>query len=106
MGNTYPDIKKEPYQTWRHRIEAKLNLILHNQEIAMKEFDDLSATVDQLIAADEAETTLLVSIKASLDALLANPTGVSPTDVTALRDRVAAELDKVTAATTANTPTT
>jgi len=67
----------------------------------MKEFDDLTTTVDALIAADEAETSLLVSIKASLDALLANPTGVSPTEVTALRDKVAAELAKVQAATTA-----
>lgn len=70
----------------------------------MKEFDDLSATVASLIAADEAETTLLVSIKASLDALLANPTGVSPTEVTALRDLVAAELVKVQAATAAVSP--
>lgn len=70
----------------------------------MKEFDDLTATVDALIAADEAENALLTSIKASLDALLANPQGVSPTDVTALRDRVAAELDKVNAAIAANSP--
>lgn len=71
----------------------------------MKEFDDLSAEVDVLVEQDTNIIALLVSIKASLDALLANPTGVSPTEVTALRDRVAAEVAKVQAAVTANTET-
>lgn len=70
----------------------------------MKEFDDLTATVDALIAADEAENTLLAQILAELNALLANPTGVSPTEVTALRDKVAAELTKVNAAIASATP--
>lgn len=74
------------------------------KEMIMKEFDDLTATVDALIAADEAENTLLAQILAELNALLANPTGVSPTEVTALRDKVAAELVKVNAAVAAATP--
>lgn len=70
----------------------------------MQEFDDLTTTVNNLIAADEVENTLLASIKSELDALLLNPNGVTATDVTALRDKVAAELDKVNAAIQAASP--
>jgi hypothetical protein len=70
----------------------------------MQQFDDLTTTVNALIAADEAENTLLASLVVELNALLANPTGVSATDVTALRDKVQAELDKVNAAIGAATP--
>lgn len=63
----------------------------------MSAFDDLTAAVDNLIAADEAENTLLASISSQLNAILANPTGVDPTAVTALRDAVNAELVKVNA---------
>lgn len=70
----------------------------------MQQFDDLTTTVNNLIAADEAENTLLASLVVELNALLANPQGVSPTDVTALRDKVQAELDKVNAAIGAANP--
>jgi len=64
----------------------------------MQEFDDLTTAVNNLIAADEAENTLLTAVLAQLNQLLSNPTGVSPTEVTALRDKVAAELAKVNTA--------
>lgn len=63
----------------------------------MQDFTDLTTAVNNLIAADEAENTLLASISSQLNALLANPTGVDPTAVTALRDQVNAELAKVNA---------
>lgn len=70
----------------------------------MQEFDDLTTSVNALIAADEQENTLLGSILQELNTLLANPTGVSPTEVTALRDKVATELGNVNAAIAAATP--
>lgn len=86
-------------------ISGQLSRIQRNQrkfkEFVMQEFDDLKTAVATLIADDEAETTLLKAVKAQLDALLANPQGVSPTEVTALRDAVAAEIAKVEAATAA-----
>lgn len=64
-------------------------------------FADLTASVDALIEADEAENTLLATISNELNTILANPTGVDPQALSDLRDAVNAELVKVNAAVTA-----
>ena len=86
-----------------YRISLSVHLIKEFRKMT-KEFDDLSAAVDALVAADETENALLAAIKAQLDAILGNPGGVSATEVTALRDKVAAELAKVNAAIDAASP--
>lgn len=66
------------------------------------ELDALSANVDALITAAEAETTLLTSIKTALDAAIAN--GNDAAQLQALSDKLTAEVTKVNAAIAANTP--
>jgi hypothetical protein len=66
--------------------------------VVQDDFTQLTAAVNSLIAADEAENTLLASISSQLNAILANPTGVDPQAVSNLRDAVNAELVKVNAA--------
>jgi hypothetical protein len=70
----------------------------HLKEFFMQQFDDLTTAVNTLIAADEAENTLLATISSQLNAILANPQGVDPQAVSDLRDKVNAELVKVNAA--------
>lgn len=64
------------------------------------DFASLTAAVDALIAADEAENTLLANISSQLNAILANPQGIDPQAVVSLRDAVNAELVKVNTAIT------
>lgn len=81
-----------------HKLREIIREEFHQlKESLMSDFTDLTTAVNNLIAADEAENTLLASISSQLNALLANSTGVDPTAVTALRDQVNAELAKVNA---------
>lgn len=67
------------------------------------ELDALSANVDALITAAEAETTLLTSVKSALDAAIA--AGNDAAQLQALSDKLGAEVIKVNAAVAAaNTP--
>jgi hypothetical protein len=89
--------------------DSELLRIIHSDlrrfmATVQQDFTDLTTSVNNLIAADEAENTLLTSISNQLNAILANPTGVDPTAVTALRDQVNAELVKVNAAIGAASP--
>ena len=83
-------------------LSSQITTLITQVTTMSAELDALSSNVDKLIAAAEAETTLLTSVKAALDTAIA--AGNDGAQLQALSDKLAAEVDKVNAAIAANSP--
>lgn len=81
------------------RIDAKLDLIIDQENEVMADLSDLTTAVADATTVEESAITLLESLAAQLEAAATDPAAVQ-----ALADSIRAESTKLADAVSANTP--